>query len=286
MAPKCEICGNPTTPRYDEYTYFCAGCGFWMSSYQAAPDAVCDDTSIGAEFHEASFGGLRSANWNRILDALDSIKPLAGAHLCDIGCAYGGFLSLASRRGASATGIEPNKQYASAGRRSGLEIREGFFPQCLQSDEVFDILTFHDVLEHIPGPKSVLLDCKRHLSANGLLAITIPTSRGSLYRTALAFRKVGIRAPFERLWQRHFYTPHVSYFNAANLERLLKDCSFELLHSSTLESVRIAGLWSRLKCDNHLGVVSRACMYAALAPCVPLLRALPSDILFQIYRSH
>jgi 2-polyprenyl-3-methyl-5-hydroxy-6-metoxy-1,4-benzoquinol methylase len=139
-------------------------------------------------------------------------------------------------------------------------------------------------LEHIPRPRDVLVKCREHLRPNGLLAITVPSSRGLFYRLSVALRRIGLRGPYDRMWQRQFYTPHVSYFHETNLRTLSEGCGFKLIHSEALRSVQLSGLWGRLRCDTQAPVLFSATVYLGVVLLAPLLRVVPSDCLFQVYQ--
>jgi 2-polyprenyl-3-methyl-5-hydroxy-6-metoxy-1,4-benzoquinol methylase len=231
-----------------------------------------------------ALAGLRSANSRTILHVLGQHAPLAHARLCDIGCAYGWFLKAAQDCGVKAMGIEPEAPVAEAARREGLRVLSGFFPDCLVNEEQFEIITFNDVLEHLAEIQLVLEACRRHLVPGGLLSIVIPSSRGSVFRLSRILSRMGMRRPFDRLWQRDFSCPHVHYFNADNLKLLLEGHGFELQHSQDLRSLQLTGLWHRLRMDANAKLLPSFAAWASLALLYPLLRVTPSDILFQFYR--
>jgi SAM-dependent methyltransferase len=279
----CVVCGSEIAPRLDSALYHCRECGYWGSDFAPAP-ADTSSSALNEAHRHAALAGLRSANSRTVLRVLERHAPLAGARLCDIGCAYGWFLKTAQDCGVEAIGIEPEAPVAEAARRDGLKVRSGFFPDCLTDDEQFEIITFNDVLEHLAEIDRVLDACHRHLAPGGLLSIVIPSSRGSVFRLSCTLSRIRMRRPLDRLWQRDFSCPHVHYFNAGNLEALLKRHGFELLHSQDLPSLQLKGLWHRLRMDANAKLLPSLAVWASIVMLYPVLRVTPSDILFQIYR--
>jgi 2-polyprenyl-3-methyl-5-hydroxy-6-metoxy-1,4-benzoquinol methylase len=279
----CVVCKSETVSRRDPALWRCRTCGYWGSIFPAAA-VDANRSAIDEERRIAALAGLRTANSQTIFRALARHVPLAGARLCDVGCAYGWFLKTAEEFGVRGLGIEAEAPVADAAQGQGVNVRTGFFPDCLSDNERFEIITFNDVLEHLPEIDRVLEVCHRHLVARGLLSIVIPSSRGSVFRLGGALARVGIRGPWDRLWQRDFSCPHVHYFNATNLAALVQRHGFELLDSQSLPSLRIKGLWSRLRMDANSKFLPSLAGWTGMVLLSPLLRVTPSDILFQIYR--
>ena len=246
---KCDVCHYPMRSRCDEWTLYCDNCGHWSSAYEPNAAALSDDEAVDAREHEAAFGSLRSSNWQHILDVLERYRPIRHLRICDVGCAYGQFIRMVQERGAVGTGIEANAHFASAAQRTGLDVMHGLFPRCLRDEDRFDIITFHDVLEHIPHPRDVVASCRQRLADDGILVLALPSSNGVFFRLSLALKMLGVRGPFNRLWQRQFFTPHVSYFNESNLTTLVTESGFDLIHTGSLRSASVTGMWKRLACD-------------------------------------
>ena len=96
--------------------------------------------------------------------------------------------------------------------------------------------------------------------------------------------RFGIAGPHERLWQKGFPSPHLSYFHPALLTRLVEPQGFTNIHSGHLASIDFRGLWQRLRYDRSAGVASSAIVWTGVVLASPLLRLLPGDIALQIFR--
>lgn len=242
---RCVVCSSTVTPEVTRWSARCAACGTWTSSLEPAingqtPEVINDQARIiGLE-------ELRRQNFRAVVDRIEGTRGLAGVRLLDVGCAYGWFLEVAAGRGAQAVGIEPDEAIAAFARNQGLRVRAGWFPEALRPDESFDVITFNDVLEHLPDVRGALSACFAHLAPGGLLSINIPTSDGLGYRVATALARVGIGGPFARFWQAGLPSPHTYYFPRAALARLVGDAGFVVQAVLPLTAVSSNGLWQRV----------------------------------------
>jgi SAM-dependent methyltransferase len=282
-AAGCVVCGAPVIAYLEADLFRCASCGYVGSTL--APGATAEGARLDEALRRRALEGLRRANARAILDVLALHRPLAGTRLCDVGCGYGWFLDEARRRGAQALGIEPDRPVAQAALDAGHDVRVGEFPAALSAGERFDVLSFNDVLEHQNGIELMLAASRRHLLPGGLLAIALPTSGGAVYRTTCVLRRMGVRGPLDRLWQRGYPSPHRHYFDAVNLRRLVERFGLSLVHQQPLPAWQVAGLWTRLRMDGARPAWQAALAWSALVGASPLLRALPSDILLHVYRA-
>jgi SAM-dependent methyltransferase len=206
---------------------------------------------------------LRRENSRVVLDRIAALRPIAGARLLDVGSAYGWFLDEADQAGAASVGIEPDERVAA---RSYGEVRVGRFPEALVAGESFDVIAFNDVLEHIPDVRGALEACRAHLRPGGVLSVNIPTADGLAFRISRVLARLGIRGPYERLWQRGLASPHLHYFSTAALIDLMDGCGIPVTAVHPLSAIRRDGLWHRVHTVRRPGptsLVSYLCLYAA-----------------------
>jgi SAM-dependent methyltransferase len=107
----------------------------------------------------------------------DPLAPRGGA-LLDIGCGTGNFLAAAQEAGYRVTGIELDGNAARfAKERLGLQrvlpltISE-FAAQ--QQPELFDVVTFFEVLEHQAAPVEFLRNVRACVHSGGMIALSVP----------------------------------------------------------------------------------------------------------------
>jgi SAM-dependent methyltransferase len=198
-------------------------------------------------------------------------------HLLDVGCAHGWFLEHAAAH-YHVTGIEPDAGVAAATRARGLAVRSGFFPDALNTDERFDVIVFNDVLEHIPDVNAVLTACWQHLQPGGRVIVNAPSRRGFLYRLSKLLARLGRGGAFERMWQFGFPSPHVHYFDTANLRLLAGRAGFTVDGRTRLASISVRGLYARIRYSREVPAFKARVLTAALSVMAPLLAVLPADI--------
>lgn len=184
---------------------------------------------------------------------------MAGMRLLDVGSAHGWFVQAASARGAHATGVEPDAEVAAAATEAvAHEVRVGYFPDVLGDDETFDLISFNDVLEHLPDPMAALTAVRRHLVPGGLLTINIPSASGLLFRLSRLLSVLGVKSPYARLWQVGLPSPHLWFFTRDSLTALAGRCGFDVAFTQSLPTVTRSGLWQRIHLDRRPGPVTVA----------------------------
>jgi SAM-dependent methyltransferase len=89
----------------------------------------------------------------------------------DVGCANGGFVAAANDLGYAVEGLEPNPGIAAwAAQATGRPIHRTW-------DTVlgwFDVITLHDVFEHVVDPVQYLNVLRSHLVPGGMLILDVP----------------------------------------------------------------------------------------------------------------
>jgi hypothetical protein len=161
----------------------------------------------------------------------------------------------------------------------------GVFPDALQAERCYDIIAFNDVFEHLADVRFATASSRARLRAGGLLVINLPNSKGALFRIASTMDRFGISGPYERLWQKGFPSPHLSYFHPRALTRLVTSYGFAEVYRGRLESVAVRGLWERVRYGRKASTAESVLVWTAVALASPLLRIIPGDIALQIFRA-
>lgn len=269
-----------------EWAARCPKCGTWASRLEpeinGPNEHVATDTQIDTEARIAGLERLRRENFRQVLDRIAALTPLEGARLLDVGSAHGWFLEEAAARGARATGVEPEEDVAATPLGRGLDVRVGYFPNVVHGSEKFDVITFNDVLEHIPDARSTLAACARALRPGGVLSVNIPSADGLGYRVAVGAARIGVRGPFERFWQHSLPSPHCHYFTRAGLTRVVEESGFDIKEIGALSAISREGLWDRVHTFRPTTLASVA-SFAALWAAAPVLnRPRHSDIVLML----
>ncbi|MDJ1183436.1 class I SAM-dependent methyltransferase [Roseofilum casamattae] len=279
---QCPVCQATLESRRSPGLLYCTNCDIWVSNFSSA---IAEHSElIVEENREEGLNELRLGNSNIILDTLQAHVPLENLRICDVGCAYGWFVEAAGERGMDAVGIEPEESVALQAKARGLKIKIGYFPDCLDAGETYDAIAFNDSLEHLPDLPAIFTACHHTLTASGKLIINIPNSQGLFFKIAEKLAQLGYTKPWDRMWQKEYAFPHLIYVNPHNLEQYVTQYGFELLESKTLDSVKVQGLWQRLRMDRSTSWIVSAIMYLGILLIYPFIQKCPSDILLQIYQ--
>jgi SAM-dependent methyltransferase len=258
----------------------CRGCGYEGSDLVPNINAESHRHTIDEIARERSLGVLRRRNFEELLAHIKTLKP-GGGTLLEVGCAHGWFLEIA-RGDFEVTGIEPDANICREAAAKGLAVSAGYFPEALGAADRYDIIVFNDVIEHIPAIADALNQCRSRLVPGGLLVLNLPSSDGIFYRTATLLCGIGMPGAFDRMWQAGLPSPHLHYFNRANLAALLRNWDFEPRAQGTLATLRLAGLYDRIAYASPRGVVAGVALYAAVALALPFLGLMPRDIMYSI----
>ena len=195
----------------------CARCGLKYVSPRLRADAVLEGYAGGSDEPFVSQSRGREITFGKCLDMIERVWKGAPGRLLDIGTGGGSFPFMASKRGWTAEGCEPNRWLCEWARdHYGLTIHPGTVFDQDYPAKSYDIVTLWDVLEHTPDPKTEVREAHRLLTEDGLLVINYPDI-GSW-----AARVMG------RSWV-FLLDVHLYYFTRASIRKLLEDAGFEIV---------------------------------------------------------
>lgn len=123
---------------------------------------------------ESEFRPLHEINPLR-LGWIESIAPLHGSRVLDVGCGGGILADAMARRGAEVTGIDLATKSLKVAQLHALEAgtpniqyREVSVEALAdESPAAFDVVTCMEMLEHVPDPASVVEACSRLVKPGG-----------------------------------------------------------------------------------------------------------------------
>lgn len=277
----CPVCGGALKQQRHPWWHVCPDCGMEVSTLPPRFDDRPMTEMFDWPQRQDALKDFRRQNFEQLLDHLARFCP-PPARLLDVGSAEGWFLEAALARGYDVQGIEPDARMAQKGDER-LNIRAGFFPDALSADERFEVITFNDVFEHLPDTTAALTASQRHLEEGGLLVINLPSAQGGLYRISQVLDRLGMPGPLDRMWQKDYPSPHLSYFCPDTLARLAEAHGFRERARESLPTVRASGLWSRIRYDRTKPWAYSAITWLGVIAVLPLLKALPPDISLQIF---
>lgn len=109
---------------------------------------------------------------------LHRFVPTSARTLLDVGCHRGAFGQAMKQHGLQEVwGVEPDPENAAIASTRLDRVLVGHFGSVDLPDSFFDVITFNDVLEHIPDPGAALRVAAGKLKPGGVLVASIPNLR-------------------------------------------------------------------------------------------------------------
>lgn len=194
-----------------------------------------------------------------------------GGRLLDVGCATGQFLDEMRRRGEwEPFGVEPVAAPAAFARdHFGLNVFAGTLGEAHFPEDMFDVVTFWDVLEHVADPRQTLRETYRILKPGGWLVTQVPEPNSWQARL------------FGRYWAGFDAPRHLYAFPQRTFRRQLGGLGFEAVATRALEGGNSV-FWRSLRAQRaearRQGLLSHAidsqAVYRVAAPLFAALRVL------------
>jgi SAM-dependent methyltransferase len=101
----------------------------------------------------------------------------SGARVLDVGTHDGALLRTLGRRISSGVGIDPALSPELVGEHGHLRFVRGFFPDAVEGEPPFDVITMLAVLEHLPNEEipTIAVACRQVLRPGGRVVATVPS---------------------------------------------------------------------------------------------------------------
>lgn len=196
---KCSDCGMIfESPRYDAQTI--------VKGYMASQEGE----------HDSQYP-MRVYSFYRTLKKHAKYLPVPGTKVLDIGTAGGAFLDAAKQYGYDAYGMEPSADLVARGKARGLQIEQGTIESHSFAQGSFDMVCLWDVIEHLPDPKSALVEIKKLLKPDGILLINFPDI--DTWQAKLAGK---------RFWW--ILSVHLHHFTRKSIRDICSRTGFEAFH--------------------------------------------------------
>jgi SAM-dependent methyltransferase len=273
---RCPIDDHVMLRARHDWLLCCPHCGLERSTLEPDIESGALSHGIEEQSRQAGLDAVRTINADRLLSVI--ARYASGSRLLDVGSGPGFFLALAERSGFDATGVEPDRRMADNSRASEMRVYSGFFPGVLPDDAMFDVIVLNDVLEHIPDLDGVFAGFQKHLADDGLLILNCPDRNGILYRIATWLDRLGVRGPYNRMWQMGLPSPHVWYFTRQQLREISEARGFSFVSNVHLVTLSRKGLLDRISYVKNQSKSYNFLVYALIWSIVPILRFFPSDV--------
>jgi len=212
-APSCPVCTRPAerVGRSARFVIFrCAGCSH---RFLAIPEGF-DLASIYSHDYTGHRPDLELVSrLRKVYQELLLPELPAQAAVLDVGCGSGGNLLVARDLGLRGQGIEISSEAVALCREQGLEAAAADFPTHDFGGKSFDLVTFWDVLEHLPEPLAFLKKAAALVGRTGAVLVKVPGH---------AVLSIEVCAMLPRLSGAVLSAPaHLQYFTHESLSRAL-----------------------------------------------------------------
>jgi SAM-dependent methyltransferase len=209
----------------------CNNCGFIFAKQQP----VEEGGKVIGEYYK---GDEVSAQYKRysavnsfLLNEINSKVPAKGSFL-DVGCGYGYLLLHMMADGWKAYGSELSQLAVDFvnGKANRECVFYGGLPELPIEKNSLDVVNMTNVLEHVPSPTRILLECKDLLRPGGFLFVRVPNMEFSFFfrRTQNALKFLGLK----NLEFSFIATPppvHLHGFDQHSLKNIFEKTGYELV---------------------------------------------------------
>jgi 2-polyprenyl-3-methyl-5-hydroxy-6-metoxy-1,4-benzoquinol methylase len=203
--------------------YQCPNCGQLLSScskkfYTNSNQSW--NTEEGTWPSKNDYGRLkkrRATDINILAKLLN--KKYSEIRLLDVGSSSGSCVAIANDMGINAEGVDPSERAVAFGIRRGLKLHKGYLEEIAFSNNSFDAITIHEVIEHVSDPYSLLKECRRILAPDGVLVI----GTGNTNSWTMKFRKNNWD-----FFDMNLHGGHISFFSPKSLKILASNVGFEV----------------------------------------------------------
>lgn len=255
VCPGCSSSANFWDKKGQYNIYSCINCKLVFVYPLPNPESVYNE-----DYFSGAKGGFGYVDYdkdkepmiptfNKYLDLFTKFGKTEG-DLFDIGAATGFFMNLARIRGYNVSGVEMSKHAAEIAQKNGLKVFVGDLMSLHLKDNVYDVVTMLDVLEHMTDPFTELIEVKRILKKGGLLVVNSPNGQSFLAKF------------LKSKWHLVLPPEHLYYFSPKNLSEYLEKNGFTLVYGGTIGKrftfqyiFKMLYKWQKLEVWNYLSKV-------------------------------
>jgi len=256
----CNLCGAdtpkllftvPETQDGKQRILRCRDCGLVYRNVRQKAAGIRSDFEQGedADLSPDWIAGRKKVFAEHLI-LLESFRR--NNRILDVGAGHGFFLSACAARGWNCYGVETSRRAVDYAQRNfGLSLSCGAFEEAVYPDEYFDAVTFLNVLESLPNPKSTLRKTHRLLRPGGVIMARFSNAvfHVTAYRFFLFLGRI-----HPRLNRGDQAVIHLYAFDKNSITRLLRESGFTGIKVSgtplswTTTSHERIGNWQKLAC--------------------------------------
>ena len=181
--------------------------------------------AVAAKYHDdwnhfapyVSQSAAHRSYFRVLINFLETIVPMRGKKMLDVGCAIGLLVDEANRYGIKAEGIDISKSAVAHGKKQHVPLFNQTSTSWVKKKknvDQYDVITALSVIEHETDPIGMLQSLYALTKPNGIVVLSTPNF-DTVYRKLMGPRWVGYQHP-EHLW---IFTPRT-------ITRLLQQAGF------------------------------------------------------------
>lgn len=229
---KCPVCSSSGNDKIKVFyrkefnLYTCRGCGFIFHNVSTENP---EEENVNLKFVNSDRDYFHPVKSDLFEDNIRRIMNIApeGNKILDVGCRDGHFLSIAKKYEFECYGVEPSPIMCRYLSQKGINIVNGYYRKELFEKESFDVISFIQVLEHIPDPKTNGLEIAHyHLKKNGIIVVEVPSVNNP---QIMLYKLTGIN----RFVKKYFIKDHCNYFSPSTMSLLMEIAGFEKVEIAT-----------------------------------------------------
>lgn len=231
---QCGLCHSHNIKNLCEQNRFdkCVECGYIFDNPRPDWNEITEFYAKETQYDEwLAEEKARDALWKRRLKLI--LRDVSTGKMLDVGAGIGQFLYYAKQNfEVAGTEISP-VAVRIAKDKYGIELNQGTLEDVPESAK-YDVITMFHVLEHVPFPRSTLMECFKRLNPGGVLVLAVPNDVDSILtrrnrmmerrgvQKYLCLGKLGL--PKLTLTGSEI---HLSHFTGPVLSRALKQAGFQ-----------------------------------------------------------
>jgi len=238
---ECYLCGGTkfkkrpgsVRDRPELEVFECVSCGLvFLSSFDHIGDSFYENSGMHGKDTLDIQDWIRETEWDdkRRFQYLKLALP--NQRLLDFGCGTGGFLLKARDLAATAHGVELETRLSRHYESRGLTVFQNLadITSAIQRRGGYDIITMFHVLEHIPDPKSILVELSEILADVGQIIVEVPNADDAL----LTLYK---NKPFSDFT---YWSCHLFLFTAKTLKMLFSQVNLKVNYIKQIQRYPLA----------------------------------------------
>jgi 2-polyprenyl-3-methyl-5-hydroxy-6-metoxy-1,4-benzoquinol methylase len=150
--------------------------------------------------------GLRA----KVAESIFCLDFVKGGRLLDIGCGTGDFVHHMATLGWKTEGIDTDSRAVQICKNRNLNVKVGLLEEQNYPNDYFDAIVLKHVIEHVPNPIDLLIQCRRILKPGGKILLLTPNINSTTHKI------------FGRHWLGLDVSRHLFLFSFSTISRLIE----------------------------------------------------------------